>query len=169
MPLSQNLYPDLLLARILFSVGGASASCMLTAIIPLLTDQPLERMTSHQANDQTPVLPAVTGQTEQIEGPVASDSGQKASKNAPASTSQAAALVGVFSGLGALVALLVLLRLPSMFQHNGLDSAKALRVTYCITAALAVIISVKSLLHAYCIRSSSFSWAALLDFEMCTI
>ena len=143
MPLSQNVYPDLLLARILFSIGGASASCMLTAIIPVVTDQPLERTNGHQAGHQSSMPSETSGQQGSIDGNESRDSSQKVPEHVIASASQVAGVVGVFSGLGALIALLLLLRLPSVFrQHIGVDSAKGIQLTYCITAILAVFISV---------------------------
>ncbi|KAJ3107851.1 hypothetical protein HDU97_003199, partial [Phlyctochytrium planicorne] len=86
-----NVYPQLLLLRLLFAVGGAAASSMLTAVL------------SDYATDK--------------------DRGKSSG------------LVGLVSGLGALLALFVFLRLPSNFD----DPVRGLKTTYIMVAGIAFV------------------------------
>jgi MFS family permease len=81
-PFARNVYPDLLLARLLFSMGGGCAAAMLTAVL--------------------------------------ADFAQESWRG------KLAAGVGTMSGLGALLALFVLLRIPAdLSQHYGISKLEA--------------------------------------------
>lgn len=79
-----SVYPGLLLARMLFSVGGAAVATMVSAILPEMTSVVVEE----------------GGRQKQRSGKLAG-------------------LVGLFTGLGALLALGVFLPLPTRFLRDG--------------------------------------------------
>ncbi|KAL4784699.1 major facilitator superfamily domain-containing protein [Aspergillus varians] len=111
---ARNVYPQLLLGRLLFSVGGAAVSTMVTA-----------------------VLPVVTGG-----GPRPQNEGGEQESKAGASSSRLAGFVGMCAGCGALISLVVLLPLPAHFQELGLSPARAIQYSYYTAAAVALVISV---------------------------
>ncbi|KAL4927836.1 putative MFS transporter [Aspergillus undulatus] len=110
---ARNVYPQLLLGRLLFSVGGAAVSTMVTA-----------------------VLPVVTGGS-----PSARFEGEESEPKAEAPSSRLAGFVGMCAGCGALISLVVLLPLPAHFQELGLSPAKAIQYSYYMAAALALVVS----------------------------
>lgn len=63
-------------------------------------------------------------------------------KPGSASTSQLAGLVGVFTGLGALVALGVFLPLPARFQKGGVEPADAVARAFYIVGAVAFAVAI---------------------------
>jgi hypothetical protein len=64
-----------------------------------------------------------------------------ARKDTAASTSQLAGLVGMFTGCGALVALLVFLPLPTRFQEAGETPATAVADAFYIVGAIALLVA----------------------------
>ncbi|KAL4752597.1 hypothetical protein BDW72DRAFT_170590 [Aspergillus terricola var. indicus] len=110
---ARNVYPQLLLGRLLFSVGGAAVSTMVTAI-----------------------LPAVTGCS-----PRSELEEEPESRAIEAPSSRLAGFVGMCAGCGALISLVVLLPLPAHFQQWGLSPAKAIQYSYYTAAALALVVS----------------------------
>ncbi|KAJ3209627.1 hypothetical protein HDU67_006034 [Dinochytrium kinnereticum] len=91
---ARNVYPQLLLMRLVFAVGGAGASSMLTAVL--------------------------------------------ADFAADKDRGKSSGLVGLTSGLGALLALFVFLPLPTRFK----DVIRGLRTTYLLVAGLAIAFAV---------------------------
>lgn len=63
-------------------------------------------------------------------------------KDAGASTSQLAGLVGMFTGCGALVALLVFLPLPTRFQDAGENPAAAVAAAFYVVGAIAILVAI---------------------------
>ncbi|PWY71039.1 MFS transporter [Aspergillus sclerotioniger CBS 115572] len=109
---AKNVYPQLLLGRLLFSLGGAAVSTMVTAVLPAVAG-------SHSAQHK----PASESQ-----------------KNT-ASSSRLAGFVGMCAGCGALVSLVVFLPLPARFQQWGLSPAEAIQRSYYLVAAVSLVIS----------------------------
>lgn len=62
-------------------------------------------------------------------------------KDAGVSTSQLAGLVGVFTGCGALVALIVFLPLPTQFQQAGESPATAVADAFYVVGAIALLVA----------------------------
>ncbi|HCS25828.1 MAG TPA: MFS transporter [Spongiibacteraceae bacterium] len=58
------------------------------------------------------------------------------------SRGKATGILGVCNGIGAMITVFFLLRLPSMFQAQGLDSQAAGQRAYLIVAAIAVVIAI---------------------------
>ncbi|KAL4913840.1 major facilitator superfamily domain-containing protein [Aspergillus aurantiobrunneus] len=111
---ARNVYPQLLLGRLLFSVGGAAVSTMVTAVLPVVTGGNL----SHQ-----------------IEG-----DGLEPKADTP--SSRLAGFAGMCAGCGALISLVILLPLPAHFQKSGFSPAEAIQYSYYTAAALALVVSV---------------------------
>lgn len=65
-----------------------------------------------------------------------------AKKDATASTSQLAGLVGMFTGCGALVALLVFLPLPTRFQDAGESPSAAVAAAFYVVGAIAILVAI---------------------------
>jgi hypothetical protein len=65
-----------------------------------------------------------------------------ARKDTGASTSQLAGLVGMFTGCGALVALLVFLPLPTRFQDAGEAPAEAVASAFYVVGAIAIMVAI---------------------------
>jgi nitrate/nitrite transporter NarK len=63
-------------------------------------------------------------------------------KNSAASTSQLAGLVGMFTGCGALVALLVFLPLPTQFQKAGESPSGAVAAAFYVVGAVAILVAI---------------------------
>jgi hypothetical protein len=70
------------------------------------------------------------------------DVGALTKKDTGASTSQLAGLVGMFTGCGALVALLVFLPLPTRFQQAGESPAAAVAAAFYIVGAVAILVAI---------------------------
>ncbi|PYI35050.1 MFS general substrate transporter [Aspergillus indologenus CBS 114.80] len=110
---AKNVYPQLLLGRLLFSLGGAAVSTMVTA-----------------------VLPAVVGPSLQSQPTVSS----RVAERAP--SSKLAGYVGMCAGSGALVALLVFLPLPSRLQQGGVSPPQSIKYSYYVVAIVSLLVAV---------------------------
>ncbi|KAI4283025.1 MAG: hypothetical protein L6R38_002468 [Xanthoria sp. 2 TBL-2021] len=117
-----NVYPQLLLARLLFSLGASCASTMVTAILPSMVSK-----TTSTAGQQPSIDPS-------NQGPV----------RAPHDSRHAhlAGFVGLFTGIGALLALGAFLPIPDRLQRVGVTPEKALADTYYVVAATAIVVAV---------------------------
>lgn len=62
-------------------------------------------------------------------------------KDTVASTSQLAGLVGMFTGLGALVALLIFLPLPAQFQKGGTTASDSVAQSFWVVGAVAIVVA----------------------------
>ncbi|KAG0135070.1 major facilitator superfamily domain-containing protein [Tuber indicum] len=117
-----TVYPGLLLARMVFSVGAAGAATMVSAILP--------EMTAAEDN-AAPRRIIITPPSESSRAPVVREA-----DTPPAQFGgKLAGLVGLFTGCGALLALLVFLRLPTRFAQYGPE--EAVRRTFYTVAAVA--------------------------------
>ena len=136
---ARHVYPDLLLARILFSMGGAAASCMVTAILPLMAVPSQRTMRAggprdtRRSSQDMAFTPAVGGETSPASSQYANDR---------TSTSRMAGFVGLATGVGALLSLFGLLRLPPLLQHQGSSPARALTDTYYVVACTSIVLSI---------------------------
>ncbi|KAI9873022.1 MAG: hypothetical protein M1830_000925 [Pleopsidium flavum] len=146
---AKNVYPQLLLARLFFSVGGAATSTMVTAILPSMTAQGASPLTA----TTNPVLghavsPSVTSEltitparfrscSPQAQAAIPQSKGV-ASRSSPA---RLAGFVGVFTGCGALLALGVFLPLPTRFQKAGIPPGQAIADSYYVVGAFALVVS----------------------------
>ncbi|TKA71514.1 hypothetical protein B0A49_06880, partial [Cryomyces minteri] len=167
---AKNVYPQLLLARLLFSLGGAATSTMVTAILPTMThidpivrpsadDEPRRSETSPRRDGTNghAVTPSISSELTitparyQSRSPsrqhsLGADAKKEGRRENSASTSQLAGLVGTFTGLGALLALGVFLPLPARFAKNGASAGDAVADSYYVVGAVALAVCVFCLL-----------------------
>ncbi|KYG41580.1 hypothetical protein M433DRAFT_96734 [Acidomyces richmondensis BFW] len=115
---SENVYPELLVGRLGFSLGAAACSTMVTAVLPAM----FAKRTEGEETD-----PAVH---------------EIANGHAARLPSQLAGLVGLFTGAGALVALLIFLPLPTWFQGEGQSRAHSVQSGFYIVASVAVCVAI---------------------------
>ncbi|KAB8266276.1 MFS transporter [Aspergillus pseudonomiae] len=123
-----NVYPQLLLGRLLFSIGGSAVSTMVTAVLPTVTGSSNDQESTETADTQNSSNHEASSQTQ---------------SNGDASTpsSRLAGFVGMCAGCGALVSLVIFLPLPAKFQTLGLSPAEAIQCSYYVVAAVALLVS----------------------------
>ncbi|KAL8366933.1 hypothetical protein RB595_009129 [Gaeumannomyces hyphopodioides] len=155
-----NIYPQLLLARVLFAVGAAAATTMVTALMPPLTDEsdsPYSRESptkpSHTSRNsvalslesqesQLTITPGRFAAQEEADGDAVA-SLSAADRGEAAKPPALAGLVGFFTGCGALVALVLFLPLPVRFgRAEGTTSAQAVEYSFYVVAAVACCVAV---------------------------
>ncbi|KAK5989917.1 hypothetical protein PT974_08180 [Cladobotryum mycophilum] len=157
---AKNVYPELLLARIFFAVGGSATATMVTAILPTLTDDGNEPPSNayesvrtgrdrhsvgrlslaFSVESEATITPDVYTRSISNERrpSVASDTPGKAGKS-----SVLAGYVGLFTGCGALLALSFFLPLPAQFgEVDGVTPGKAVEYSFYIVGAVALVVSV---------------------------
>jgi len=120
-----TVYPGLLLARMVFSIGAAGVATMVSAILPEMTavdDAPAPRKI------------IITPPSESSRAPIVREAGTSPVQ----SSGKLAGLVGLFTGCGALLALLVFLRLPTRFAEYGPEEAVR-RAFYTVAVTAAVV------------------------------
>lgn len=114
---ARDVFPQLLVIRLLFSVGAAGVSTMITAILPsIIADRELH-ISSSPTDAQNGRHRAASNSSETTVTPDSVPEAKLLRKD-PAPT-RSAGLVGIFSGCGALLALLLFLRLPDLIQGRG--------------------------------------------------
>jgi MFS family permease len=129
-----NVYPQLLLGRLLFSVGGSAVSTMVTAVLPTVTGKALRDQAYRvSVSSELTITPA------RLNGHRSDDTSSHASPSARLS-----GFVGLFAGCGALVSLGVFLPLPARFEKLGLSPTQAIQRSYYLVAAVAMVISLIS-------------------------
>ncbi|GIJ90703.1 hypothetical protein Asppvi_009664 [Aspergillus pseudoviridinutans] len=111
---ARNVYPQLLLGRLFFSLGGSAVSTMVTA-----------------------VLPAVAGGTSSEQLRLREESHAEAKSP----SSRLAGFVGMCAGGGALIALAIFLPLPARFQSWGYSPSEAIQYSYYLVASVALLVS----------------------------
>lgn len=114
-----TVYPGLVLGRIFFSLGAAAVATMVSAILPEMTMAPAEKTQERSGRE----------------------AGEGEERSVP--TGKLAGLVGLFTGVGALLALGFFLRLPTLFQKNpAVSPAEAIKHSYYAVGAVAFAISI---------------------------
>ena len=141
---ARNIYPDLLLARMFFSVGGAAVTTMVTATLPSMTTAGLSQstgMVDRPCACVSPTSPSTSSDTRVTQlsnSELASNTIQSPSN---CMSSQLAGFVGMFAGCGALVALGCFLPLPAQLQKYGIDTRSALSEAYYLIGSTALLIA----------------------------
>jgi MFS family permease len=175
---SDNVYPELLAGRLVFSIGAAACTTMVTAVLPamvvdrisredepnlqehglangharrLLAEERQGRRDSigHGASPSvsseltiTQTTYATDSQTRQQQGGTAGEQVEVEAEDKTAGTSQLAGFVGLFTGAGALVALLIFLPIPAYFQKRGQSPADSLETSYYIVSTIAFCVAI---------------------------
>lgn len=139
---ARNVFPQLLLARLLFSIGSAAISTMITAILPLMISpryhEGESNISTHSASNFHDPLPS----PRLTVSPDRTRTGLEARKSYSSSTpTRLAGIVGFFTGCGALVALGLFLRLPELLQRAGVNPDQSLVRSYYIVGFLALVLS----------------------------
>lgn len=127
-----NVYPQLLLGRLLFSLGGAAVSTMVTAILPAVTGRMHGGAQTHRESvaSEATIIP---------DGRPRRDGDDLLPTHPP--SSRLAGFAGMFAGCGALVSLVVFLPLPERLGRSGLSPAQALQYSYYLVAVVALLVS----------------------------
>lgn len=169
---STNVYPELLLGRLLFSLGGAACSTMVTAVLPSMVAEPaafeddeapaphgnsarlreeergrngsIGHAPSPSINSELTITPAsFASDSHRHDGQAKSFGAQSGSEfDKIAGSSELAGLVGFFTGSGALVALVLFLPLPAYLQNDGLSQASSVQVSFYIVAVIALLVAI---------------------------
>ena len=138
---SKNVYPDMLLARLLFALGAAASSVMVTAILPSIAASS-EKVIPTPLSENQILSASINAETindpEESQNKQNSDVEKMSQAN---SSSRLAGIVGFTTGVGALVALLFFLRLPVFLQHLGNPPSRALRKSYYLVAVYSLLLS----------------------------
>ncbi|KAJ3494707.1 hypothetical protein NLG97_g3907 [Lecanicillium saksenae] len=151
---AKNVYPQLLLARILFAVGASAAATMVTAILPSLTNDagsarenepPVPKLTRNPRHSAVfSVESEVTITPERYSRSLSRD--RDGSPDAPTEArkpSVLAGFVGLFTGCGALVALVVFLPLPVRFGGiDGVTPGQAVSYSFYVVAGVSLVVAV---------------------------
>ena len=131
-----NIYPQLLLGRLLFSVGGSAVSTMVTAVLPTVTAKAFRRQAYRASvSSELTITPDRARHRPANQGNGNSE---------PSPSARLSGFVGLFAGCGALVSLGVFLPLPARFEKLGLSPVEALQRSYYLVAVVAVLISLIS-------------------------
>ena len=150
---ARNVYPQLLLGRLFFSLGGAAVSTMVTAVLPTMCLNPKKSLDGLSGNgigqghapsvsvsSQLTVTPArYRSHSPASSAKIAADS--EDAETFRSSTSKIAGFAGMLTGCGALIALGVFLPLPAVFEKNGASAEMAWQSTYYVVALIAGLIS----------------------------
>ncbi|MCJ1430215.1 hypothetical protein MMC29_008132 [Sticta canariensis] len=148
---AKNVYPQLLLARLFFSIGGAATSTMVTAVLPSMiaphepaasnaASRPSMPVNSHVGSASISSELTITPQRFRHQSSRSvSPSKKTASKSSP---TRLAGFVGLFTGCGALVALTLFLPLPAMFQNSGLQPGNAVAKSFYVVGGISFVVSV---------------------------
>ena len=184
---SNTVFPELLMGRLGFSLGGAACSTMVTAVLPAMVAKKQHEKdgNSEQEIEQEQDLEhdqfAPSGRAGRLRGeerssrngsvchgptpsvsseititpvrykslsrtrPTPEEAAEPAKGHAPTSnagTSQLAGLVGMFTGVGALLALAVFLPLPAYFQSHKATPAHSVQYSFYIVAAIAFLVAI---------------------------
>lgn len=146
---ARNVYPQLLLARLLFSVGGAAITTMVTAILPSMTAlrhsiarRPSSRHEEFIDDDGPPgsrssVITVTPARYRSVSQGNSANGG-----SARSATSQTAGIVGMFTGIGALVALTLFLPLRNRFTDHGATPKDAVSRSFYTVGGIALAVSV---------------------------
>ncbi|KAJ5899875.1 hypothetical protein N7495_004619 [Penicillium taxi] len=133
---ARNIYPQLLLGRLLFSVGGSAVSTMVTAVLPTVTGKELRKQAYRVS-----VSSELTITPERVNS---SQANQNAKNSYTSPSARLSGFVGLFAGCGALVSLGVFLPLPARLEKLGLSPIDALKCGYYVVATVALLISLIS-------------------------
>lgn len=144
---ARNVFPQLLLARLFFSIGAAATATMVTAILPSMTAIELNGKGDARAYGPRPAnghmdAPSVSSELAIIPARLRDQAPQKPAeeeKGTQVSSTRLAGIVGMFTGCGALIALGLFLPLPTQFRNFGLSAAQALTDTFYVVGAIAFL------------------------------
>lgn len=168
---SSNVYPQLLLGRLAFSIGGAACSTMVTAILPALTmdrrqslprdDAPIgtrpppspdtrshvRHSGAFSISSQLTITPARYGSRrgappdntpDQLDATLVHEDKRDTREGV---SSQLAGYVGMFTGIGALLAVGIFLPLPAALAGSDTSKKEAVKDSFYIVACVAFVVA----------------------------
>ncbi|QPH02263.1 hypothetical protein C2857_006472 [Epichloe festucae Fl1] len=162
---AKNVYPQLLLARVLFAVGASAAATMVTAILPSLTDEgdafdgrspsrykPNQRLSvAFSVESEVTITPeryytrSLSNDSRGSQGHQGHQ-GHHAQQDAASRLGKPSALagfVGLFTGCGALVALALFLPLPAKFgELDGVTPGQAVSYSFYVVGGISLAVAV---------------------------
>ena len=144
---AENVYPQLLLARILFSLGGSATATMVTAILPRMvshrsgTGVLTSRSLPPNSHDTTTSLPGSSGTHPLSKMDHRESSGSGDISSVEPLPTRLAGLVGLATGCGALLALSLFLPLPNFFQRKGFHSGTAVRYSFYLVGMVSFVVA----------------------------
>ncbi|KAK0113158.1 hypothetical protein ONS95_014857 [Cadophora gregata] len=154
---ARNVYPQLLLARVLFSVGGAATATMVTAILPSMTGSSQEPHSTDGNHDINPTRRSairrsmsasvdseatITPATYSNRSSAINDHTMRSPEKPSSSPPRLAGLVGVFTGCGALVALSIFLPLPAQFSRTrGITPGQAVADSFYVVGSISLVVA----------------------------
>lgn len=130
---AKNVYPQLLLGRLLFSFGGAAVSTMVTAVLPAVTGKNPSAQTRRGSTASEAAIAPDDGDNDPSPG--------ISEPNATSPSSRLAGFAGMFAGCGALVSLAVFLPLPERFGKWGVSPPRAIQYSYYLVAVVSLLVS----------------------------
>ncbi|KAK8048665.1 hypothetical protein PG994_010395 [Apiospora phragmitis] len=160
---ARDVYPSLVLARILFAIGATAAATMVTAILPVLTDDHGAAggaADGEESGGAASRRPARSNQRDSVaisfesdatitpetftrtagDGEHGSETDAEGSGRKP---SALAGLVGLFTGCGALVSLILFLPLPAQFsKREGVTLADAVTYSFYVVAVVSLFVAI---------------------------
>ncbi|KAF7930939.1 hypothetical protein BELL_0049g00270 [Botrytis elliptica] len=153
---AKNVFPQLLLARLFFSVGGAATATMVTAILPSMSaretddsqSSPISRsalpenvrhsIATESIDSEITITP--TNYNDRRGTPLGDH--LKSMKQTGSSPPRLAGLVGLFTGCGALVALIAFLPLPAQFSRmKGVSQGQAVADSFYVVGVVSLMVS----------------------------
>lgn len=146
---ARNVFPQLLLARLVFSIGAAATATMVTAILPSMTAVEVagkedgviygsRRINGHMEASSVSSELTITPARLRHQSP--KESAKKA-EGTRVSPTRLAGIVGMFTGCGALIALELFLPLPTQFRNFGLSPGQALADTFYAVGTIALLVA----------------------------
>ncbi|QSZ30631.1 hypothetical protein DSL72_000189 [Monilinia vaccinii-corymbosi] len=153
---AKNVFPQLLLARLFFSVGGAATATMVTAILPSMTARETDNLESSPisrsalpenvrhsiATESIDSEVTITPTNYNVRCGISPGDHQKPTKQSGSSPPRLAGLVGVFTGCGALVALIAFLPLPAQFSRmKGVSQGQAVADSFYVVGVVSLTVS----------------------------
>lgn len=155
---AKNVYPQLLLARMFFSLGGSAAATMVTASLPSLTDDSDDadpsndsrakrtrdprHSVAHSVSSELTITPERYTRTMSNEDLREAGATYCSPDRAP-KTSVLAGYVGLFTGCGALVALLIFLPLPTTFGNiENVTPADAVSYSFYVVGVASLLVAI---------------------------
>ncbi|KAI5195890.1 hypothetical protein E4T39_08013 [Aureobasidium subglaciale] len=163
---SHNVYPQLLIGRMAFSVGGAACSTMVTAILPSMTAERKQTTSSEATQTYGEGIVTSTNPSARHSGAFSISSEvtitparyvqrppnlRRRSQKRRFTTdltmpkksdlSQLAGYVGMFTGIGALVAVGIFLPLPVKFSGKGVAQADAVKDSFYTVGSVSIVVA----------------------------
>lgn len=173
---SRNVYPQLLIGRLGFSIGGAACSTMVTAILPSMTlerasqpkpgtegdrgeqlapegdaleppqpDSNVRHSGSFSISSELTITPArYVTRPKNTRRPSSKRTSAAAASadDAQPGVSQLAGYVGMFTGIGALLAVAVFLPLPANIAEGAVSQADAVKDSFYIVGSIAIAVAI---------------------------